>query len=59
MNPMISEPATKLVNRELQMFKRYLVDAFNVIWSGEENMNPFSNYCFPCLLDSWHCETSN
>jgi hypothetical protein len=31
---MISEPDMKLVNRELQMFKRYLVDAFNVIWSG-------------------------
>lgn len=31
---MISELPMKLVNRELQMFKRYLVNAYNVIWSG-------------------------
>jgi hypothetical protein len=48
MIPNISEPTTKLVNRELLIFRRYQVDVKNVKclqgWEKDENM--FLTFCF-------------
>jgi hypothetical protein len=45
----ISEPTKDLVNRELQMFWRYQIDAktLSVLWSGGENMSPCFQLLFP------------
>jgi hypothetical protein len=56
-----SELAKEMVNKELQMFRKFQMDVKDIKcplewWVKHESI---SSYGISCLSDSWHCWFSN